>query len=328
MANVFFNPRFVASVWRADDIPLPPMHIVAFAGKSNAGKSSLINALCNAKTAKVSRVPGKTRMINIFHIQSRLLADLPGYGYAKVPIVEARMWQPKMRDFLRAPQVCALVLIVDCRRGIGEMDGEMLQVCESVPEVIIALTKADKLRRPNPRRRTVKSHRNRPRQRKSNPGILPNRRQIATGIRTPLAQRRKRYSVMRLLLTNSQGCDVGAGYGRIPALLLRCRGRLDCGFCLRGVWRGDKFAAMIKILFFHLADAAAAIYKKPARKLAARAKNRASSAATFAPQLSALWHNHNRANPPAGAIGYEKYLSSVFCPAPLTLWRFWHYTMH
>ena len=53
----------------------------------------------------------------------------------------------------------------------------------------------------------------------------------------------------------------------------------------------------------------------------ARAKNRASSAATFAPQLSALWHNHNRANPPAGAIGYEKYLSSVFCPAPLTLWR-------
>ena len=123
------------------------MHIVAFAGKSNAGKSSLINALCNAKTAKVSRVPGKTRMINIFHIQSRLLADLPGYGYAKVPIVEARMWQPKMRDFLRAPQVCALVLIVDCRRGIGEMDGEMLQVCESVPEVIIALTKADKLPR-------------------------------------------------------------------------------------------------------------------------------------------------------------------------------------
>ena len=57
------------------------------------------------------------------------------------------MWQPKMRDFLRAPQVCALVLIVDCRRGIGEMDGEMLQVCESVPEVIIALTKADKLPR-------------------------------------------------------------------------------------------------------------------------------------------------------------------------------------
>lgn len=153
MANVFFNPRFVKSVWLAADIPAPPLPIVAFAGRSNAGKSSLINALCNAKTAKVSRTPGKTRMINIFQIQSRLLADMPGYGYAKVPMEEKRGWQEKINGFL--PNVRALVLVVDCRRGIGVLDAGMLALCAratgegggGLSAVVIALTKADKLPR-------------------------------------------------------------------------------------------------------------------------------------------------------------------------------------
>lgn len=153
--NIFFNPRFVASVWRAGEIPggamVAGVPIIAFAGRSNAGKSSLINALCNAKTAKVSRVPGKTRMINIFQIQSRLLADLPGYGYAKVPLAEKQQWQSKMRAFL--PSAAALVLVVDIRRGIGVLDGEILSACRNeiadnnnnTKAIIIALTKADKL---------------------------------------------------------------------------------------------------------------------------------------------------------------------------------------
>ncbi|MGI9338794.1 MAG: ribosome biogenesis GTP-binding protein YihA/YsxC [Gammaproteobacteria bacterium] len=149
MANIFFNPRYIASVWRAGDIPAMPAPIVAFAGRSNAGKSSLINALCNAKTAKVSKAPGKTRMINIFQIQSRLLADMPGYGYAKVPVAEKRAWQTKMRGFL--PDIGALVLVVDCRRGIGVLDSGMISAIGKeggrLTAVIIALTKADKLSR-------------------------------------------------------------------------------------------------------------------------------------------------------------------------------------
>ena len=147
MANVFANAKFVASVWNAEEIPAKRAPVLAFAGKSNAGKSSLINALCNAKVAKVSRTPGKTRMINVFQIQSRLLADLPGYGYAKVPREEAKLWMPKMRGFLSSADIRVLVLIVDCRRGIGEMDGDMLSACENIPSKVIALTKADKLSR-------------------------------------------------------------------------------------------------------------------------------------------------------------------------------------
>ena len=147
MANVFANAKFVASVWNAEEIPANRAPVLAFAGKSNAGKSSLINALCNARVAKVSRTPGKTRMINVFQIQSRLLADLPGYGYAKVPREEAKLWMPKMRGFLSSADVRVLVLIVDCRRGIGEMDGDMLSACAAIPSKVIALTKADKLSR-------------------------------------------------------------------------------------------------------------------------------------------------------------------------------------
>lgn len=148
MANPFSRPLFLASVWDAGEIAAEHRrNIAAFAGRSNAGKSSLINALCGAQIAKVSRAPGKTRMINVFQTRARVFADLPGYGYAKVAKSESRSWPPKMRRFLAAPEVCALALAVDCRRGLGDADRDMLRCCAHLPQIVIALTKSDKLSR-------------------------------------------------------------------------------------------------------------------------------------------------------------------------------------
>ena len=126
---------------------------VAFAGRSNAGKSSAINALTQQKAlARTSRTPGRTQLINFFSVMnddSRRLVDLPGYGYAKVPEAVKLEWQQHLSDYLRGRfSLRGLVLLMDVRHPLTEFDQMMLSYADkrNMP-VHILLTKSDKLKK-------------------------------------------------------------------------------------------------------------------------------------------------------------------------------------
>jgi GTP-binding protein len=122
---------------------------VAFAGRSNSGKSSVINALTGQKRlAKISKTPGRTQLINFFPVdEDNRLVDLPGYGYAKVPESVRNHWRETLGLYFQQRQSLAgVVLIVDIRRLLSEYDEQMLSWCESAAlPVHILLNKADKL---------------------------------------------------------------------------------------------------------------------------------------------------------------------------------------
>jgi GTP-binding protein len=124
---------------------------VAFAGRSNAGKSSAINALTNNhKLARVSKTPGRTQLINYFALSdSQRLVDLPGYGYAKVSRTMKEEWQRHLSEYLRERRCLAgLILLMDIRHPLQEFDTTMLDWAnQSKMPVHILLTKADKLSR-------------------------------------------------------------------------------------------------------------------------------------------------------------------------------------
>ena len=143
---IFSNPQFLCSTWRAPEAP-DGVPLVVFAGRSNAGKSSVINALCGGRFARVSRDPGRTRMINLFQLAGgAVLADLPGYGYAKISHTERASWAAPVDRFLRSPKICGMVIIVDCRRGLGNLDLLLLDGFVARP-VLVILSKADKINR-------------------------------------------------------------------------------------------------------------------------------------------------------------------------------------
>jgi len=130
----------------------PPAHLpeVAFAGRSNVGKSSLINRLVNRKkAARVSNTPGRTREINFFDVNGQfVLADLPGYGYARISKEQRAAWRPLIEGYLRGnPMLRGVVLLLDARHHPSEDDLQMLDFLASVgtPTIIVA-TKIDKLR--------------------------------------------------------------------------------------------------------------------------------------------------------------------------------------
>lgn len=133
--------------WR----PEPKLPEVAFAGRSNVGKSSLINKLVNRKkVARVSNTPGRTREINFFDVNGEfVLADLPGYGYAKVSKEKKAAWRPLIEGYLRrSPMLRGVVLLLDVRRKPTEDDLKMLEFLAELgtPTIVIA-TKIDKLAR-------------------------------------------------------------------------------------------------------------------------------------------------------------------------------------
>lgn len=121
------------------------------AGRSNVGKSSLINALVGRKSlARVSGTPGKTREINFYRIDNRFfLVDLPGYGFARAPEQLRDAWQALMADYLvRNERLEGLVLLLDARRGVMEVDRQLLEyVAGTQIPVLLVLTKIDKLNR-------------------------------------------------------------------------------------------------------------------------------------------------------------------------------------
>jgi len=151
MINYYRRASFLTSASQASQFPELDGLEVAFAGRSNAGKSSAINTLCDQKAlARVSKTPGRTQLINFFGLdEQRSLVDLPGYGYAKVPEKVRREWQKLMESYLgKREQLGGLVVIMDIRHPLKEYDLQMLDWCaEMQTPVHIVLTKADKLKK-------------------------------------------------------------------------------------------------------------------------------------------------------------------------------------
>ncbi len=149
--NPFRQATFLTSANKISQLPPDEGAEVAFAGRSNAGKSTALNAITDNKgLAKTSKTPGRTQLINFFAMdEEHHLVDLPGYGYAKVPQAVKRHWQQVLSQYLRERQsLRGLVLLMDVRHPLKEFDSQMLEWCrhQDMP-VHILLTKADKLKR-------------------------------------------------------------------------------------------------------------------------------------------------------------------------------------
>ncbi len=145
------NAQFLTSAAKVSQCPPDSGWEVAFAGRSNAGKSSAINSLThNKKLAKTSKTPGRTQLINFFQVSdSQRLVDLPGYGFAKVPLAVKREWTRQLENYLQNRRCLrGLVLLMDIRHPLQPFDQQMLDWAQQAAmPVHILLTKADKLKR-------------------------------------------------------------------------------------------------------------------------------------------------------------------------------------
>lgn len=142
------HAEFVLTVARDEQMPPPGPPEIAFAGRSNSGKSSAINALANrTRLAFTSKTPGRTQQINFFRLSGgALLADLPGYGYAAVPQALKRHWQDFLARYLATRQsLVGLVLVVDARHGLAALDRQLLAgYLPSGRPLLVLATKIDK----------------------------------------------------------------------------------------------------------------------------------------------------------------------------------------
>lgn len=150
MAAIYEKARFLLSAPRMAFLPPDTGYEVAFAGRSNAGKSSAINTITRKKSlARISKTPGRTQQLNFFQLdEARRLVDLPGYGYAKVPASIQRRWQQTMEIYLSQRQsLRGVFLVMDIRHSLTEYDQRMMAWCQHKKRPLhIALTKADKLK--------------------------------------------------------------------------------------------------------------------------------------------------------------------------------------
>ena len=141
--------RFVAGVATAATLPSDTLPEIAFAGRSNVGKSSLLNALTGRRMlARISKTPGRTRQINFFDLDGRLmLVDLPGYGYAEAPKNEVRRWTALLRRYLQTRAALRRVcLLIDSRHGVKDSDYPMMLMLDDAGvSYQIVLTKTDKV---------------------------------------------------------------------------------------------------------------------------------------------------------------------------------------
>lgn len=148
----FRKAEFLISAPTLAECPPESGAEVAFAGRSNAGKSSAINRLTdNSKLARTSKTPGRTQLINFFSLDNenqKRLVDLPGYGYAKVPLATKKLWQQHLSEYLYGRKTLqGLVLVMDIRHPLQEFDTTMINwaVDANMP-IHLLLTKADKLK--------------------------------------------------------------------------------------------------------------------------------------------------------------------------------------
>ncbi len=149
-SKLFTRPaRFLLSVANLSQLPEGDKKEVAFVGRSNVGKSTLINALFNNKNmAKTSSTPGRTQQLNFFDLDNQLyLVDLPGYGYAKAPTAEVKKWQDMIFIYLKGrANLQRVFLLVDCRHGLKRVDTDAMTMLDkaAVPYQIV-FTKSDKI---------------------------------------------------------------------------------------------------------------------------------------------------------------------------------------
>ena len=145
----FSKTKFVLSAAKLHHLPRDEGAEVAFIGRSNAGKSSALNAITNQRSlAKTSKTPGRTQLLNVFEIdKNNRLIDLPGYGYAKVPAEVKKAWSILLDEYLRNRDCLrGLVVVMDARHPLQDLDWQFLYWTESCGiETHIILTKADKL---------------------------------------------------------------------------------------------------------------------------------------------------------------------------------------
>ena len=143
---------FIAASNKIESLPPLSRPEIAFAGRSNVGKSSLVNALTGRTTlARTSQTPGRTRQLIFFNLASRLhLVDLPGYGYAAAPKTDIRDWTRLTKTFLAGRQsLQRVLLLIDSRRGIGSVDSDIMKLMDdSAVSWAVVLTKMDKLKAP------------------------------------------------------------------------------------------------------------------------------------------------------------------------------------
>ena len=144
--------NFIAAAVNSNAVPDEDCYEIAFAGRSNVGKSSLVNALTNRKTlARTSQTPGRTRQLIFFELQHNItklrLVDLPGYGYAKSPKKDIQSWTSLTVRYLKGrPSLRTICLLIDSRRGIGVYDELIMkELDKAAVSWIVILTKADKL---------------------------------------------------------------------------------------------------------------------------------------------------------------------------------------
>ncbi len=183
MAISFRQAQYLTSAFELSQLLPDDGREVAFAGRSNAGKSSAINCLTQQKgLCKTSKTPGRTQLINFFALdETRRLVDLPGYGFAKVPKKLRSHWDQVLSTFLLQREALkGLVIVVDIRRGISELDQTLIDMVSPQLPLHILLTKSDKLSRS-----AVKSE------------ILKTRRQFDTD----------QHTVSSLSVLNRQGLD-------------------------------------------------------------------------------------------------------------------------
>ncbi|CUX97427.1 ribosome biogenesis GTP-binding protein YihA/YsxC [Candidatus Hoaglandella endobia] len=141
--------RFVKNAPNIRHLPIDKGIEIAFAGRSNAGKSSALNTLTNQKTlARTSKIPGRTQLINLFEVQPGIrLVDLPGYGYAEVPEELKHKWQCALGEYLqKRDSLKGLVVLMDIRHPMKDLDQKIIQWAVDVKiPVLVLLTKSDKL---------------------------------------------------------------------------------------------------------------------------------------------------------------------------------------
>ena len=151
--KIFSGPiSFLKSAPKLEFLPEPKVPEIAFAGRSNVGKSSLINALVNRNNlARASNTPGRTQELNFFDVGDPAvfrIVDMPGYGYAKAPIKTVQQWRYLINDYLRGRVVLKRVFVlIDSRHGIKEVDHDIMSMLDSAAiSYRIVLTKTDKIK--------------------------------------------------------------------------------------------------------------------------------------------------------------------------------------